>query len=153
MSNIINTHGLQQRLDELQGLKETLEEAVSVRDDLEKQLAEASDDTDIADLEKELADAANAVSDAESDFSTEEEEELDELETLESEIPEFRNGETMIPVDEFEDYAKELLEDCGDLPEDLPSYIVIDWEETAKNLLMDYTEVTYQGENYYVRNC
>jgi antirestriction protein len=36
------------------------------------------------------------------------------------------------------DFVDELLTSCGDLPSDLPSYVVIDWEATARNIMFDY---------------
>jgi antirestriction protein len=38
------------------------------------------------------------------------------------------------------DFTMELLESCGDIPKDLPSYIHIDWEGTARDIMMDYSE-------------
>jgi len=40
-----------------------------------------------------------------------------------------------------EDFVQDLLESCGDLPKDLPAYIHIDWESTARDIMMDYFEV------------
>jgi antirestriction protein len=40
-----------------------------------------------------------------------------------------------------EDFVYQLLEDCGDIPKDMPSYIVIDWEATARNIMFDFYEV------------
>lgn len=37
-----------------------------------------------------------------------------------------------------EDFAYDLLETTGGIPE-LPNYIYIDWEKTAKNIMQDYT--------------
>jgi antirestriction protein len=37
------------------------------------------------------------------------------------------------------DFTMELLESCGDIPKDLPSYIHIDWEGTARDIMMDYS--------------
>lgn len=64
---------------------------------------------------------------------------------------EWRHGVQFIPEDDFTDYCKELLEDCGELPKDLPWYIVINWEDTADNLKADYSEVEYQGTTYLYR--
>ena len=50
--------------------------------------------------------------------------------------------------DNDEDFVQQLLEDCGSLPSDLPSYIHIDWERTARDIMSDYTE--YDG--FYFRN-
>jgi hypothetical protein len=60
-------------------------------------------------------------------------------------------GATLIRKDYFTSYAKEMLEDCGDIPKNIPWYVEIDWEKTAYNLLDDYSEVTIQGKTYYVR--
>ena len=58
---------------------------------------------------------------------------------------------TLIAESYFTDYAKEMLEDCGELPRDLPSYIAIDWEETADNLKVDYSELELGGSTYLYR--
>lgn len=50
--------------------------------------------------------------------------------------------------DSDEDFVQQLLEDCGDLPKDLPPYIYIDWERTARDVMMDYSE----DDGYYFRN-
>ena len=38
------------------------------------------------------------------------------------------------------EFTRELLENTGDLPE-LPAYIHIDWESTAKDIMFDYMEI------------
>ena len=50
--------------------------------------------------------------------------------------------------DNDETFTQELLEDTGDLPEDLPGYIHIDWEGTARDIMMDYTK----ENGHYFRN-
>jgi antirestriction protein len=37
------------------------------------------------------------------------------------------------------DFVRELLEDSEDYLRDLPHYIIIDWEATARNIMFDYT--------------
>lgn len=64
---------------------------------------------------------------------------------------EWQYGITLIAWEKFEDYVKELCEDCGDIPRNLPDYIVIDWSATADNLQQDYTEVDIQGSTYLFR--
>lgn len=49
-------------------------------------------------------------------------------------------GETLIAQSYWVEYVKQLLEDCGDLPSNIPSYIEIDWETTADNIKVDYME-------------
>ena len=46
-----------------------------------------------------------------------------------------------------EDFVEDLLSDIGVLP-NLPSYIHIDWERTANDVMMDYSE----ENGYYFRN-
>ena len=63
----------------------------------------------------------------------------------------WRHGATLIRESYFEEYCEELCTDIGDLPKEIPSYIVIDWAATAQNLRVDYTEVDYDGVAYLVR--
>lgn len=58
---------------------------------------------------------------------------------------------TLIRDSYFEDYARELVKDIGDLPRGIPNYIVIDWEATARNIRMDYTPIEFDGVTYWVR--
>lgn len=50
--------------------------------------------------------------------------------------------------DSDEEFTRDLVESCGDIPKDLPIYIHIDWEATASDIMMDYTE----ENRYYFRN-
>lgn len=148
MSNILDTRDLQERLEELQGLKEAVEDA---RRTVEELLAvDASEKTET--WEADLDDAHDSLENAESAFSSDERDELAELETLADEVSEWSSGNQLIPEDDFEDYCQELCEDIGDIPKDLPSYIVIDWEATAQNLKADYSEIEYQGTTYLYRS-
>jgi hypothetical protein len=87
--------------------------------------------------------------------SSEEYEELQQLKALASEgeqyAPDWTYGATLVRDSYFTDYARELLEDCGDLPRDLPHYIAIDWDATARNIRVDYTPVEFDGITYWVR--
>ena len=58
---------------------------------------------------------------------------------------------TLVNESYFAEYSQELLEDCGEIPRDLPSYIVIDWEATADNLKGDYTTIEIDGCTFYCR--
>jgi hypothetical protein len=51
----------------------------------------------------------------------------------------------------FTTYAREMLEDCGTVPADLPSWVEIDWDATARNVRIDYTPVTIDGVTYWYR--
>ncbi len=58
---------------------------------------------------------------------------------------------TLIARSYFVDYCKELVQDIGDLPNGIPSYIEIDWEKTADNLEADYSTVDFDGSEYLYR--
>lgn len=51
----------------------------------------------------------------------------------------------------FEDHVRELLEDCGTIPKDLPWFVAIDWETTAQHIQGDYTPVEIDGVTYWYR--
>ena len=74
---------------------------------------------------------------------------------LEDEInsSEWEYGLQLIEEDDFQDYCEELVNDIGDLPKELPSYIAnnIDWEGVAEDLSVDYSEVEFRGINYLFR--
>ena len=63
----------------------------------------------------------------------------------------WKHGEALIRETYFTEYCQQLVEDIGDLPKDVPSYLEIDWEKTARNLRVDYTEVDYDGVTYLIR--
>ena len=48
-----------------------------------------------------------------------------------------------------EDFVQDLLETTGDIPESLPNYIHIDWEGTARDIMMDYAT----DNDHYFRSC
>jgi len=58
---------------------------------------------------------------------------------------------TLIAEHYFTMYVRELLEDCGDIPRDLPAYVHIDWQRTARDIAVDYSTVTIQGREYLYR--
>jgi hypothetical protein len=57
----------------------------------------------------------------------------------------------LIPFDQFTEYCKDLVQDCGDVPRNLPVYIAVDWDQTAKNMSVDYEEIEITGVSYYYR--
>lgn len=79
--------------------------------------------------------------------------EITDIEKLEDEVgSEFEYGVTLIEEDEFEDYCRDLIEECGYIAKDFPSWIEVDWSKTADNMRVDYSEVEYQGETYLFRS-
>jgi hypothetical protein len=108
----------------------------------------------IDELESEreaLADNAEALEEWDNDNG----EELAEFKALADKADgyaeDWKHGATLIHEDYFVEYCRELASDIGDMPREIPGYIVIDWDATAENLKFDYTEVDWGGETYYVR--
>lgn len=65
--------------------------------------------------------------------------------------PDWQYGATLIRYSYFTEYVQELLEDCGDIPKNIPHYIEIDWEATARNVMVDYTHIDFDGVTYLIR--
>jgi hypothetical protein len=136
--NTIDTRELQNRLNELTALRDALLEANDAR-------TEATvEDTDAA---QEALDAAQT------NFGPDEQKEVAELESLETEIGYgLQNGVTLIPTSDFEDYARDLADDLGAIPRDAAWPLTcLDWAQAAKELASDYAIITYQGNDYYYR--
>lgn len=87
------------------------------------------------------------------ELEDEEKEELLTLETLaeqgEKYAPDWKYGAQLIHEDYFEEAMDELLEDIGDIPRDLPSYLTITVDYDA--LKQDYAAIDFDGQTYYVR--
>lgn len=60
-------------------------------------------------------------------------------------------GVGLIREDCFVDYCQEEVEDCGYLASDLPWWIAVDWDKTARNMRADYTTVEVDGYTYLFR--
>jgi antirestriction protein len=63
------------------------------------------------------------------------------------------NESTMIPEEDFEDYAQEFAEDVGYMlkQSDNPLFSYIDWTSWAEDMKHDYTEVTFEDRTYLIR--
>ena len=92
-----------------------------------------------------------------------ESEEAEELKTLTSLLDDFKGAGgdeqwrgdwypvTLIRDSYFTDYTKELLEECGYIPKDFPSWIEVDWDATAENVRIDYTSAEFGDVTYWAR--
>lgn len=138
--NILDSRDVIERLDELQSKFDAIEEA--------KANLNAAEPGNTEEAQAEL-DAASE------DFDEDERAEYHALKALADEAEgyadDWRHGATLIRETYFTDYCKELCRDIGDLPKDVPRYIEIDWDATANNLRVDYTEVEFNGETYLIR--
>lgn len=83
-------------------------------------------------------------------------EELTALEALADEAEgccDWQHGETLVRDSYFQEYAQELAESCGMVPDNLTwPCNCIDWEHAARELRYDYTSVEFNGVTYWVRS-
>lgn len=130
IDDIIDSRDIMARIDELQSKRDDLEDETGTDDEDEKKAAQQA-------LEE---------------WDDENEEELEMWKAVaDSGIADFNYGVQLINENYFIRYCQELLQDIGDLPHNLPGYIVIDWEATADNIKADYTEIDIGGNAYFVR--
>jgi hypothetical protein len=85
----------------------------------------------------------------------EEQEELEALEALAAQCEgygDWEHGEALIRGSYFEEYAQELAEDIGAIDRNASwPNTCIDWEQAARELAMDYTQVDFDGVTYLMR--
>lgn len=79
----------------------------------------------------------------------------DDADDVASELEYYGNmrEDTLISEDYFTEYAKELVEELGYLPEGLSDLISsnLDWDGIASDLKHDYTNIKLDGEDYLIR--
>lgn len=61
----------------------------------------------------------------------------------------WEDGATLIRESYFEEYMDETVEDCYEVPKELPSFMTIVLDYVA--LRMDYTAVDFDGVTYLIR--
>ena len=85
-------------------------------------------------------------------------EHLQALKDLETEAgvyaPDWQYGETLVRDSYFREYAMQLAEDIGVLEgADKWPLTHIDWDAAVAELQMDYTQVEFDGVDYWLRSC
>jgi hypothetical protein len=61
-------------------------------------------------------------------------------------------GETLIRDSYFKQYAEQLAEELDLIPQDAKwPATCIDWDQAARELQMDYTSVSFDGIDYWIR--
>jgi uncharacterized protein (UPF0335 family) len=163
MANVSNTDDVidsRDVIERIEELEDERQELVGAIDGSQDDLKDAQDDTSV--LQTDAAEESalfQKIGDAESALINWDEENGEELTALKNLADEGANessdwayGETLIHENYFTEYAQQLVEDIGDLPRGFPHYIVLDWEQTAENIKVDYSTVDFDGETYYIRN-
>ena len=114
---------------------------------------------DLRDLATEYVNLKERDEDKEDKLEDEEKERLGVLKALNEQLftdmtDYAENESTMIPDEEFEEYAQDFAYDVGFATRDdiNPLSSFIDWEGWADFLKGDYTEVTFDGDTYLIRS-
>ena len=110
----------------------------------------------IEELEGELPKDASEVMPGTSEELEAIREELRVLRELAEEAsgsPDWQYGETLVRDSYFKDYAQELADDCGMIPEGQGWPLrCIDWDQAADELKGDYFSVDFDGVGYWIRS-
>ncbi len=153
-ADVIDSRDVIERIDALQDERQTLVDAV---ESAQEEMDDKAPDDDGGEASDERAETLKSATDELAEWDdSEEAAELKALLALQEEAEGYANGDwphgaTLIRESYFVEAMQELCEDIGDIPKEMPSYLVIDWEATARNLRMDYTEVDFDGIAYLVR--
>jgi len=136
--DIIDSRDIIARIEELHEERETLSE----------ELTKAVDEEDGAEFRRLSAECQ--------EWEQDQGVELEELEIFARECsgyaPAWEYGEALILDTYFEEYARDLTEDLGDVDHDAPwPHSYIDWEKAADALRMDYTAVEIGRYTYWIR--
>ena len=122
-----------------------------------------ADIIDVRDIIARVEELESSIEDGAAETAAEERAEAQELNTLTAILDDLKGyggdeqwrGDwypvTLINERHWVDYVQELLEDCGTIPRDLPHWVHIDWEATAREVKVDYSEVTIDGVTYFYR--
>ncbi len=146
--DIIDSRDIIARVEELRDERADLAQAA---DELQMEF-DQSNAAHISRLNAELAAARCALA----EWDEANAEELRTLEALQADAegysPDWRYGATLIRYSYFKEYAQDLADDIGAINADATwPCNCIDWDEAARQLKQDYTEVEFDGVTYYVR--
>ena len=146
---VLDSRDLIARFDHLTSERDDLKRTVEDAEEQNALAAKAGDADEEEKTRESLDEARDALTTWGADYAA-------ELKALEEFIDEgtseFRHGETLIREDHFEDYARELAEDCGDIEKgDRWPYTCLDWAKAADELRHDYAEAEFLGHTYLFR--
>ena len=108
---------------------------------------------DSRDIIERIDELEEMQADEDCGLDTDEESELASLKALaaegEPESEDWVHGVSLVRDSYFTTYIQELVEECYEF--ELPDFVEVDWEATARNVQQDYTPVEFDGVTYWVR--
>lgn len=159
--DVIDVRDIIERFEDLESEKEDLETALDEANEAFDEVEDTLESEDPNHPDREAG--REKIAEAKGNLSTwieENGEEFDELKNILEDLKGSGGDEqwrgdwypiTLIRDSYFTDYAIELLEDCGDIPRNMPHYVAIDWDATARNIQVDYTSTKIHGATYWFR--
>lgn len=159
--DIIDSREIIDRHEELMSETETLQITV---DELKAEIEELAECNNSSHSFDKLISLNARLEVAESTLAAFEEEYGDEMVILDDVIrqgedsPDWVSGEALIHEDNFEDYTRDLINDCYELPEEFDSgkwpwcHMSMDWSAAADQAQGDYNEIEIEGHTYYIRS-
>jgi hypothetical protein len=105
-------------------------------------------------LQQELEEELEDTLETQEEIEPSQQEHFEKVQAFAKELEgysDFHHGEAIICEEYFTTYTKELVSACGYLPQELPWWIVVDWDRTAEHVKMDYISVSYEGKDYFMR--
>jgi chromosome segregation ATPase len=149
-------------IDEVKTLKSDLEDIETdietTNEEIEELKAKLEDlkmnETDTDEIHDQIVDLGNELRELSANLDDLNKKHLELCEQIDTDLDEvlyaLRN-DIVVCESDFTEYCQEMLQECGDLPKDLPWYIAIDWQQTADNMRQDYTSLTFNGTEYLYR--
>lgn len=173
MDNVIDSRDVDERIADLEVYESAYKEAQDEVAQIEQALADIRNeremskggpdesripqlDEKIAELEEALEEAKGTLTDVENDFDNDAEEELNALRELRDDAEgyssDWRYGAQLINDEYFVKYAQELADDLGYIKRDVGwPYDCIDWDKAADALKNDYSCISFDGQDFWVR--
>ena len=149
-SSVLDSRDIIARQEYLQETLDDLRTAVDAAQD-ELEGLEAGDEFDALKVNLKEADAELE------EFDMEELELLNEVVSQGEDSPDWSYGEALIHENYFEDYIRELIGDCYEMPKELESgewpwrHVKVDYEAAADEALSDYNSIGVGETTYYIR--
>lgn len=157
--------------DELDDMKMKIEEQEEEFQELIDELRELEDyeddelyDADSADRRaNEIEELKNKIDDLKSEIRDlkdeylrgDTREEYIKLDTLINELKsynsDFKHGVPIIREDYIKEYMEEYIDNNYPELEKMTNFIVVDWDKTLDNFLMDYTTFEYDNDTYFIQ--
>ena len=150
-NDIIDSREVQGLYDDLISEQEDLEQAIK---DARADLKLAREEYDPLEGDGSVDEALEALDDAEQElegFNADHASLMRDIEDAMEQISDWQYGETLIHERHWVDFVQQDMEEMGYVRNDA-WWIEIDWEATAKNVAMDYTEIDLSGHTYYARS-